>query len=791
MKKDIKQIHARSVYKDGKLTAIASTEDVDRSGDSLKVKDWDFSRFLLNPVLQAGHKYEPQFTIGKAENIRIEGTKVYFDPVFHTITPLAKQLKEMYEKGFLNAWSVGFIPGTRQLKGEENGTKNELLEVSAVAVPANPFALMKGFGEDETAELVEEINHWLKGEEGEEAEDDAEAEEAEVEEDAEDIEESLDDEVAEDELAEDEEEDDIPVFDSDIKAAIEMKTGESEDHSHKATIDEKTGNGTTDVVDGHAHRIKDFKLEEVNGHTHALDLEAVQASAHKPKKKTFDAVERWNKQLPEVFNKEFDVDSINNVRMSFQNEVFTKFFGCEVKELFVNNYFVPSAMIGTELSALKELSKDFELVDTRNFHGDIEYPPLYEVIQLTIDKTDDFLVEGIQFYKVAGHNSLVVKLDVGWYGINVSLVSHNDKKEWNKEFQTRLKKWAYENNFLRGQKFALSGEFLSSTKGWDDVILEKEVKDVVHRNVLKVSQKDSKSRGLLFMGPPGTGKTMTGKIMMKESDSTFIWVSSGDMYRIGPIGAIKMAFAMARSLGPSVLFMEDIDTWLRGPAIDLLKTEMDGIRENKGLITVLTSNEPEELPDALIDRPGRFHEIIEFGHPTKSVREMMLKQWAGEISGTILEEVLEKTEGYSGAYIKELVDYAESIAEDEGVEMGVALLKSLQKLEEQRQLVQRIRQDKKSHANIVTKAGRVISQKNRNILTDARDALNKVLDIPESEAEENVKGISEFSPDEKVKTNVDTKKVLKRQPTEAEIAIRALQKIVGTANESLRASKKK
>lgn len=767
------EIQATTVKKNGRLTAIASTEDPDRGGDVLLVKNWDFEKFLQNPVLQAGHKYDPQYTIGKAENLRVEGNQVLFDPIFHEITPLAKQIKKMYEDGFLKAWSVGFIPGTAQLNGksvEEGGTKNELLEVSAVAVPANAYALMKGFEMDNN-ELEKEIKEFVNSQKSETVEV-AETEEVSVE------------EVAEE------------------KAVQQFKTGETNEHVHMANFDEETGNGSTDEVNGHVHSISNFEVQEANDHTHALDLSALTDSSgnmygkKKPKKKkSLEPVERWNKQLPESFNKEFDIYSIDNVRMSFQNEIFTKFFDCEVKHLFVNNYFIPSPLIGTYLSGFKEVSKDFELVDTRNWHSDFEYPPLYEVIQLNSTKSAEFLVEGIQFLKVAGKNTLVLKHDVGWDGMYVSIITNNDKRDWNKELLEKVHHWAKENNFLRGEKFALSGEFIkSSKKGWDDVILDSKVKDVVRRTVAKVKEEGSTSRGILMMGPPGTGKTLTGKIMLNESESTFIWVSAKDMYRIGAVGALKFAFKMARELGPAILFMEDIDEWIKGGATDLLKTEMDGIQENKGLITVLTSNHPEALPDALLDRPGRFHEILKFGLPDASVRKEMIIAWTGtELSEEKIKELVDRTEGYSGAYMKELVDFARVIAEDEQLSLQDALVRSLDKLQEQRELVQGIRQEHKSLDMILSlKEGRIISKANRKKLETARDAIDEVLAIEKRENEkedEIVEGMKNFVPNKNV-TETVTKTKVKRVLSSDEVTRLTLQKIAGLANSGLHESKK-
>ena len=738
-----REIQAETIIKDGKLTAIASTEDKDRSGDVLLVKNWDFTKFLKNPVLQAGHDYRPQYTIGKATNLRVENNQVLFNPVFHEITPLAKQVKKMYEEGFLNAWSVGFIPGERQIKGTNDGTLNELLEVSAVAVPANAFALMKGF-ETEENELETEIKEFISNE--------ITKKEIEVEE----------------------------------KVAENKKTGETNGHVHMATYDSDTGEGSTDEAEGHAHKIENFEVIEMDGHTHSLSEEAeVQKENFEEAKQK--EVTRWNKDLPNVFNKEFDIQSIDNIRMSFQNEIFTKFFGCDVKNLFVNNYKIPSPLVGTYLSAFKETTKEFELADTRNWHGNFEYPPLYEVIKLNSTKSEEFLLEGIQFFKVAGKNQVALKFDVGWNGVQVSLITNNENREWNKEFLSRVQKWASENNYLKGEKFALSGEFIPKTeKTWDEVVLDKKIKNVVQKTIEKVSSSESKSRGMLMIGPPGTGKTLTGKIMKDVSESTFIWVSAQDMYYTGASWALTLAYDLARDLGPSILFLEDIDEWLKdGKAIDVLKTEMDGLLENKGLITVLTSNHPEQLPDALLDRPGRFHDILEFSLPTSEVRKEMLNVWVGDlISEEKVNQFVEKTNGYSGAYIKELVEYAKAISEDEDISMEDALLMSIEKIQEQKELVQSIRQEHKSFDTIEIKEGRIISKSNRKKLEEARDAIIAVLSIEERSTaieEEEGKGLSTFIPEKK-----EQKAFVSKKP---DITLMTLQRIAGIANEGLHKSK--
>lgn len=124
--------------------AVASVGVTDRAGDVIDQDGWKLQNFTKNPQLLWGHNqrdYRPP--IGRVEKIWFEGKgedkKLMFRPKFDLKDDFAKEIYRKYKEGFLHAFSVGF----QAMEREENVFKEqELLEISAVAVPANPEALV-------------------------------------------------------------------------------------------------------------------------------------------------------------------------------------------------------------------------------------------------------------------------------------------------------------------------------------------------------------------------------------------------------------------------------------------------------------------------------------------------------------------------------------------------------------------------------------------------------------------------------------------------------------------------
>lgn len=155
--KEIIYTNAEVIKNDKGYLAIASTSVVDRQNESVSVSGWELKNFKKNPVLLWSHNHDIP-AIGTAKNIRVDGTgkkaQLIFEPIFHDYTPEAQAIKKMFEEKILNSFSVGFKP----LDTDGNTyTKQELLEISAVNVPANPEARIVAYKALKSAGFAEDV----------------------------------------------------------------------------------------------------------------------------------------------------------------------------------------------------------------------------------------------------------------------------------------------------------------------------------------------------------------------------------------------------------------------------------------------------------------------------------------------------------------------------------------------------------------------------------------------------------------------------------------------------------
>jgi ATPase family associated with various cellular activities (AAA) len=167
-------------------------------------------------------------------------------------------------------------------------------------------------------------------------------------------------------------------------------------------------------------------------------------------------------------------------------------------------------------------------------------------------------------------------------------------------------------------------------------------------------------RGALFTGPPGNGKTHAVKAIVGELGQPCLYVKSLQARHHNDHESLETIFSVARETAPCVLVLEDLDALVDDNNRSFLLNELDGFADNHGLVTMATTNYPQALDPALVDRPSRFDRLYAFPLPDLPRRAAFLEAWRVRLdeevrpSSRAVERVAELTSGFSFAYLKEL-----------------------------------------------------------------------------------------------------------------------------------------
>ena len=227
--------------------------------------------------------------------------------------------------------------------------------------------------------------------------------------------------------------------------------------------------------------------------------------------------------------------------------------------------------------------------------------------------------------------------------------------------------------------------YVQSTKGirFDDVAGEDEAKeslteivDYLHNPKKYTDAGAAMPKGILLVGPPGTGKTMLAKAVAGESNVPFFSISGSEFVEmfVG-MGASKVRdlFKQAKEKAPCIVFIDEIDAIgqkrssagygandEREQTLNQLLTEMDGFESNNGVIILAATNRPETLDPALT-RPGRFDRRVPVELPDLKGREAILKVHAKKISvapDVDFHTVARMAAGASGAELANIINEA-------------------------------------------------------------------------------------------------------------------------------------
>lgn len=171
-------------------------------------------------------------------------------------------------------------------------------------------------------------------------------------------------------------------------------------------------------------------------------------------------------------------------------------------------------------------------------------------------------------------------------------------------------------------------------------------------------------KGLLLVGEAGVGKTLLATAIINESNVNLVTLNSKDE---NIIENIKLAFNEARKSKPSILFFDEIDSFigariefsdLQRRAIQTLLTEIDGLNNSNGILLIATANDKSCLPRSLL-RSGRLEKQMTLTLPTFEARENIFDLYLSkhDIFNDISRESLsKKTNGFTGADINNLIN---------------------------------------------------------------------------------------------------------------------------------------
>ncbi len=264
-------------------------------------------------------------------------------------------------------------------------------------------------------------------------------------------------------------------------------------------------------------------------------------------------------------------------------------------------------------------------------------------------------------------------------------------KERAQGFLRRLTRLVKHGKAFRGEVLSVEADCMGNLQvqfhqlpkvGRADVILPEALLQRIERHTLSFTRHAERlraagrhiKRGILLHGAPGTGKTLSAMYLAAQMPGRTVLLMTG-----AAVKSIETVCGLARLLEPATVILEDVDligterhhqeVGANALLFELLN-QMDGLAEDADLLFILTSNRPEFLEPALAARPGRIDQAIEIPLPDSDCRRRLFDLYGRGLTLELAdrEKLIARTDGVSGAFIRELLRKAAIFAAEEGAD---------------------------------------------------------------------------------------------------------------------------
>jgi len=170
-------------------------------------------------------------------------------------------------------------------------------------------------------------------------------------------------------------------------------------------------------------------------------------------------------------------------------------------------------------------------------------------------------------------------------------------------------------------------------------------------------------RGIVLWGPPGSGKSCTIQLLIKD-----IIDRNGIVLNFGQPELFISGLRILRQVEPDVpviVLMEDLESTIYYQGESVILNILDGVNELHKIVFLATTNYPEKLGARIINRPSRFDKRFKIGHPNEESREIFIKHlFKDDVSNIDLQLWIEDTDGFSLAHLKELFVATQILGDD-------------------------------------------------------------------------------------------------------------------------------